>query len=230
MDSAKKIVDDYVVGKIPDFETFKKRVDELKNINQTIENTGKSFLVELGRSIKPNDKQYIDYVIQKGADVNAKDNEGMTPLMLVLSKEHMYHNPTLLTSLLNSNNIDLNAVDSKGHNAIDYADPSDKYIEYVKQAASKRGVKLNPYSFPPRSHDYYIKDAFNKGQAHGERGMSTDKNILNKMGESIPADEMVKSYMKGYSTAREKLSKMAGTSRSRKRKSKSKKSKKTRKH
>ena len=60
--------------------------------------------------VKTGTPQSVQGVIDKGADLNAQDNNGLTPLMYAAQKNQ---NPEMITALLNAGS-DINARDKTG--------------------------------------------------------------------------------------------------------------------
>jgi ankyrin repeat protein len=71
---------------------------------------------ELFDAVKNGDLAYVQKLISKGADVNAKDNIGMTPLMAAAEEGRKD-----VCELLISKGADINAQDKDGKTALKYA-------------------------------------------------------------------------------------------------------------
>jgi hypothetical protein len=60
----------------------------------------------------------IGKLIRKGADINAKDEKGLTPLLRLAKSEKIGENLVKIFSLLIQNGANVNSLDSKGENAL----------------------------------------------------------------------------------------------------------------
>ncbi len=67
--------------------------------------------------VKANNYDSVKILIEKGADVNAKDNKGLTPLMYAAE----YDTKGTIINLLLENGADFNAKDNDGKTALEYA-------------------------------------------------------------------------------------------------------------
>ncbi|KAG9410813.1 hypothetical protein AC1031_018835 [Aphanomyces cochlioides] len=89
---------------------------------------------------------FIDVLLEHGADVNAKDYDGLTPLMVVAS----YGNLQLLKFVMSrAPSIRLNAVDNKGFSALHHACAKNQVeiCDYLVALASDQQVVLNTASY-----------------------------------------------------------------------------------
>ncbi|KAH9883451.1 ankyrin repeat-containing domain protein [Xylariomycetidae sp. FL2044] len=71
----------------------------------------------------------IDALVNRGADLNAKDAQGKTPLMLLCSHVHTIPTALLVGVLLRHRGLDIKAVDKRGWNVLHYAtgEPADPF-------------------------------------------------------------------------------------------------------
>lgn len=71
----------------------------------------------------------IDVLMDRGADPNAKDAQGRTPLMLLCRHAHTVPTALLISVLTRHRSVDVKAVDKRGWNALHYAtgEPADPF-------------------------------------------------------------------------------------------------------
>ncbi|CAK4937695.1 unnamed protein product [Aphanomyces euteiches] len=94
----------------------------------------------------PKAVDFIDVLLEHGADVNAKDYDGLTPLMVVAS----HGNLQLLKFVMGrAPSIRLNAVDNKGFSALHHACAKNQVeiCDYLVALASDHQVVLNAASY-----------------------------------------------------------------------------------
>jgi len=82
------------------------------------------------------------FLIEKGANVNAKENIwGVTPLMYAAAT-HLYNSNCLnVIKLLIQKGANINAVNNQGQTALDYAGNDDIY-RILRQYGAKKGIEL----------------------------------------------------------------------------------------
>ena len=96
-----------------DLALFKKSVTEAEGANGSLEN-GKSILMY---AVWEGREEIVKYLIDLGADVNAKDKEGKTALMLAVWRERLN-----IVKLLVVNKADKKAKNNEGLEAADIAE------------------------------------------------------------------------------------------------------------
>src|SRR5205814_251421 len=89
-------------------------------------------------AVYQNNSNIVDYLIKVGANVNAPDNKGVTPLMWAIGKGDEELD---LVKLLVLSGADINAKDGQGATALDYAvsrPPKPKIREFLTTQALKK--------------------------------------------------------------------------------------------
>ncbi|KAH8202523.1 hypothetical protein TruAng_003331 [Truncatella angustata] len=71
----------------------------------------------------------IDVLMERGADPNAKDAQGRTPLMILCRHAHTVPTALLINVLIRHRSVDVKSVDKRGWNALHYAtgEPADPF-------------------------------------------------------------------------------------------------------
>lgn len=137
--------------------TLQEISEHVLNINETLNTT-----TPLMRAAKRNNADVVNFLISRGADVNAKNKKGWTALLFAAS-----HNTSDVVKLLLDNGADINAENKDGNNAIMCAlqqAPKENISSVVnvlvqygadKNAAAKNGRKaINYIKNIPNDNDF----------------------------------------------------------------------------
>lgn len=103
-------------------------------------------LTPLHRAAASGSLEMIHALLKAGADVNARDIRGVTPLIFAVATD--YSSPRVIQALL-QNGADVNARDKTGETALDWAEKfgNPQVIAALNQAGAKHGI---PYTAPKR--------------------------------------------------------------------------------
>lgn len=210
----------------------KKYIDTLGDLNKlTPDDYGNTLLHKFFEMhLIPEVIEIIRYLIfDKGLDVNAKNERGLTAFIRATGREHEDHyQPSLLHLLSSHPKVDLNEPFRDGPNIADY--PGSKYYEIVKPQADKRGVSLVPAT-PEilKNLDRNVGLATKLGREDANAGKSMNQEIIKNYRQKFRYyDQLVSEYMNAY--AQTMMTKKGGKSRRSKSKKHSKKSRGTRRH
>ena len=121
------------------------------NVNDTLNTT-----TPLMRAAKRNNADVVNFLISKGADVNAKNKKGWTALLFAAS-----HNTSDVVKLLLDNGADINAKNKDGNNAIICAleHAPRENVSSVVNVLVRYGADKNAVSKNGRKAINYIKNA-----------------------------------------------------------------------
>ncbi|KAK6069824.1 ankyrin repeat protein [Seiridium cupressi] len=156
------------------------------------QNTGYARSVWLTKLLRPSPlSSLIDVLVDRGADPNAKDAQGRTPLMLLCRHAHTVPTALLINVLIRHRSVDIKAVDKRGWNALHYAtgEPADPFHDepcFRLQVLLSRGNEaaalgvndVNAYSESGRTPLHLLLEARDKPS--GSRADEMQRRMMTK--------------------------------------------------
>ena len=125
----------------PQIQSIKNHLDAGKDVNSK-DMFGETFMHKAATS---GQTKVVEYLIEKGANVNAKDNWGNTPLLLLAFQSGSIPEANKTIELLIGNGADVNSTDNKGMTPLDYSKSfrgSPEASDLLIRHGGKTGVEL----------------------------------------------------------------------------------------
>ena len=196
-----KMVSDYNQRTKERYEKDKKEIDALKDINAPIFSNGNTILLEFaeGSTGHYSSPDILNYLISKGANVNAKNKDGNTALMLIFKDADTIPFVESYSILLNAPGLDINATNNKGSTAANFFDREiynsfSGLVNLLKDFTTKKGVKLK-FGTPVISKD----ETINLARRAGRSDSRPNSLILERVGQHPIYTEAGKAYMEEVS-------------------------------